>query len=96
MDAKMTPVDVAAAAFGGLSKVAPAVGQHRTRGWHWKKGKGVSRPAGDFPSLKVVRDVRAAAAARGIDLPVAWLVYGAPEAEVSALLAAAQTQVAAE
>lgn len=95
MSANMTPLQVAAAVFGGMSFVAPAVGLDRTRASHWNRSQ-KTRPAGDFPSLKIVRDIRRAALDQmGLDIPLDWLIYGAPEADVRALIANT-SKVAAE
>ena len=81
----LTPLAVAERIFGGLCGVATILEVSDKAPYHWRYQRG-NRDAGDFPSLTHVRRLHEEARDRGLQVPLKWLVYGAAEAEVDALI----------
>jgi hypothetical protein len=98
MGKHLTPVQVAERLFGGIEAASLKAGLHRkslypcryASGWH---------DAGDLRSMRAARLLLAHSAARDLGLTAEHLIWGAPEAEIDAILAHrafGQPQVAAQ
>lgn len=93
MSKNLTPLTVAERVFGSIGAVAVAAGQSSKAAYHWR-WQNTNHDAGDFRSIRHVRLLHTAAHAKGIDLPLDWLVYGAREDQVAALMRAVPPAVA--
>ncbi|MEO1606755.1 MAG: hypothetical protein AAFU34_15665 [Pseudomonadota bacterium] len=74
-----------------MDEVAAICRQNDKAAYHWM-GASKHRHAGDPPHLWQVRKLHEECTKRGLQVPLEWLVYGAAEAEVDALI----TPIAAE
>jgi len=86
MTEHLTPVDVLERMIGGPEAIAAAIGADRTLPYAWRRSS-KARDAGDIPSARNMRRLLAYAGARGIPLRADHLIWGAPRAEIEALLA---------
>lgn len=85
MSKHLPPLTVALRIFGDIERVARAAGLSAKAAYPWRWAN-TNHDAGDLRSLRHVRALHTAAHARGYDLPLDWLVYGAREDQVAALL----------
>ncbi len=85
MTQHLAPLSIAETLFGGPEGVSRIVGVTDKAVYHWRH-KNTAREAGDMPSARVMRSLLAHAAAKGIPLKPEHLIWGAPAAEVEALL----------
>lgn len=81
----LTPVAVAEMLLGSIETVARASGRHEKAGYRWRY-ENSARVAGDLPSVDAIRHLLAHTAARSIPLKPEHLIWGAPAAEIEALL----------
>ncbi|PZQ99913.1 MAG: hypothetical protein DI533_04585 [Cereibacter sphaeroides] len=95
MQKHLTPVEVCERLIGAPEKIAVICGLHEKSVYPWRRPS-TGRDAGEIPSSRHMRLLLAYAAARNIPLTAEHLIWGAPAAEIEALLAAMQGQVAAE
>ena len=96
MSDHLAPLTVAAKLLGGIERVALAAGRDPKAAYHWRHPNS-SRAPGDLPSPTVMRAVLAYAKARDIPLTADHMLYGAPAAEIEALLSERRAaRVAAE
>jgi hypothetical protein len=95
MKQNLTPLEVCERLIGPLEKLSVICCYASKAAYNWRHPSS-ARDAGDFPSPKLIRLVLAHAAARGIPLTAEHMIWGAPAAEIDALLEARSHQVAAE
>ena len=88
-----TPLEVLERLIGPPQVIGPIVGLHEKSPFVWRRGSKFREP-GDIPGPKVQRKLLAYARNHGIPLTAAHLIFGAPVAEIDALVA--QSKVAAE
>jgi hypothetical protein len=81
--------------MGRPEEFGPAIGLNRKTPYTWRKASDI-RDAGDLPSMRTARQLLALAATRHLPLTAEHLIFGAPEAEIAALLARAAPLEAAE
>lgn len=86
MSNNLTPVEVCEMLIGPLSDLERIVGYRPKAGYGWRR-PGKWRDAGDIPSSRLQRRLLAFAAAARIPLTAEHLIWGAPEAEIRALVA---------
>lgn len=103
MSDQLTPFQVCERMLGSASEIALICGFDRTAAYAWRNSprpsrsfSAKSRDPGDLPSSRIQRRLLAHAAARGIPLTADHLIWGAPAAEIDALLAASLPAEAAE
>lgn len=90
----LTPLQVAEALIGPPTAVSRAAGLTHKAAYNWRFGSAV-REAGDIPTVMHMRSILAYAAAHAIPLKPEHLIWGAPAAEVEALLGQMQHKAAA-
>jgi len=96
MSTHLTPLDVCEALIGGPEVLAPICGRNAKSPYLWRRSAN-GRAAGDIPSTIHMRALLAHSAARGLGLTADHLIWGAPAAEIDAILARrASPAVAAE
>lgn len=93
MSKHLTPLAVLERLIGPPEVIAKAAGLHVKSAFPWRRPSSM-REAGDLPSFRIARRLLAYAAARQIPLTAEHLIWGAPEAEIAALVS--QPGVAAE
>lgn len=71
--------------IGRPEVVGPAIGIHPKAAYVWAKPS-KSRDGGDIPGARNMRRLLAYAAKRGLPLRAEHLIWGAPRAEVEALM----------
>lgn len=81
----LTPVQVAERLIGPPPVLSRAAGVAEKASYGWRRAS-ASRDAGDIPEGRQMRRLLAHAAARGIPLKPEHLIWGAPAAEIEALL----------
>lgn len=87
MSSHLTPVYVAEALCGGPQGIGRIIGAHEKTPFAWRNGSS-SRDAGDIPSVRIMRRLLAYSQARQLGLTAEHLIWGAPAAEIEAILAA--------
>lgn len=85
MSKHLSPVTVAEVMLGGIENVARIAGRDDKAAYHWRHANSI-RAAGDIPSAEIIRRLLNHAGAHGIPLRAEHLIWGAPAAEVDALL----------
>lgn len=85
MSNNLTPFQVVERLIGPPEAVGPIAGMNEKTSYGWRKSS-ANRDAGDIPSARTMRSLLAHAAAKGIPLKAEHLIWGAPAAEVEALL----------
>lgn len=80
------PLTVAERLLGGIEAVSRIAGRSEKVGYQWRHANGKRAP-GDLPGPGVMRSLLAHATANGIPLKPEHLIWGAPAAEIEALLA---------
>jgi hypothetical protein len=93
MSKHLTPTEVLERLLGGALALADLAGLNEKTPLNWRRPSKIRDP-GDLPSVRHVRQIRAALAGRGFDVPLDWLIYGATEAEVAALKSAQAARAA--
>lgn len=83
MRAHLTPIEVCEALIGPIETVAVAAGLNRKAAYRWR-APSQYRDAGDIP-LRAARRLLTHAAAHGIPLTEAHLIWGAPRHEIERL-----------
>jgi hypothetical protein len=92
----LTPLEVCLRLIGPRAELAVITGVVDKAPYAWVRGSRFRQP-GDLPYPAHMRALLAHSAARNLGLTADHLIWGAPEAEVQAILAArAPHQVAAE
>lgn len=85
MCSNLTPSQVVEALLGRPEVVGPMIGMSDKAGYRWRRSS-ATRDIGDLPNPRIMRSLLAHAAAKGIPLKPEHLIWGAPAAEVEALL----------
>ena len=85
MSKHLTPLEVCERLIGKPETVAEASGLHKKSAFPWRHAS-KWREAGDLPSAKVQRALLAHSAARNLGLTADHLIWGAPAAEIDAIL----------
>lgn len=86
MTDNLTPMQVCERLIGKPEQIAVAVGYDQKSAFPWRRAA-KNRAAGHFPSSMIMQRLLAHAAARHIPLTADHLIWGASEAEITALLA---------
>ena len=81
----LTPLEVAERLIGPPQVIDLAAGLRGKASYGWRRGS-ASRDPGDIPESRQMRNMLAYAAARQIPLKPEHLIWGAPAAEIEALL----------
>lgn len=81
----LSPLTVAELLLGGVETVARIGGRDEKAAYHWRNANSM-RDAGDIPSTRIMRSLLAHAGAHDIPLKPEYLIWGAPAAEIEALL----------
>lgn len=85
MSEHLPPIAIAERLLGGIESVGQIAGKDRKAAYHWRHPSS-ARDAGDMPSARVMRSLLVYAQARGIPLTADHLIWGAPAAEIDAIL----------
>lgn len=93
MSEHLEPVAVAEKLLGSIEDVARASGRDPKAAYHWRHAN-TARDAGDIPSARNMRSLLTFAAANDIPLKPEHLIWGAPAAEIEALLEQMRTRPA--
>lgn len=89
MTEHLTPAEVVERIIGRPEVVAAAIGIAAKSPYAWRRGS-ARRAAGDITSPPFMRSLLAHAAARGLPLRAEHLIWGAPRAEIEALMQSRQ------
>ncbi|VDS07926.1 hypothetical protein PARHAE_01106 [Paracoccus haematequi] len=81
----LPPLEVAEKLLGGLAAVSRIAGRSEKVGYQWRH-KNYTRQPGDLPSADVMRKLLAYSDRHGRGLKPEHLIWGAPAAEIEALL----------
>ena len=84
-DQHLPPLDVAERLLGGLAAVARIAGRSEKVGYQWRH-KNFTRQPGDLPSADVMRKLLTWSDQHQRGLKPEHLIWGAPAAEIEALL----------
>jgi hypothetical protein len=85
MSEHLTPSEVVEHIIGRPEAIGAAIGIDQKAPYGWRRSS-ASRDAGDIPSSRHMRRLLAHAAARGLPLRAEHLIWGAPRAEIEALM----------
>lgn len=94
MTCQLTPYEVCLRICGSPERLAPIFGVGSTAPYRFANAS-KWRDAGDLLA-RYQRRFLVWAVDQGLDVPAAWMIFGADEAEVAALLGEPVAQVAAE
>lgn len=89
MSSHLTPFEVTERLIGAPERIARICGLHAKSTFLWRRASKTREP-GDLPSARAMRKLLAFSEARGLGLTPRHLIFGAPEAEIAAILAARQ------
>lgn len=81
----MTPFEIVERLIGRPEVVSSVIGLSGKTAYGWRRPS-AARDAGDIPSARTMRSLLAHAAAHRIPLKPEHLIWGAPAAEIEALL----------
>lgn len=84
----LTPTDVCERLIGLPPKIAAVVGISEKSPYNWRRLSGRFRAKGDLPYPAHMRALLIHSAAHQLGLTAEHLIWGAPEAEIAAILAA--------
>lgn len=87
MSSHLTPAQVCERLLGPPEVLGPIGGNGSKSAYVWRQASKF-RDAGDLPSARIMRALLTHASARGIPLRPDHLIWGAPAAEIEALLSA--------
>ncbi len=85
MSKHLEPLAVAEILLGGIETVARASGRDEKAAYHWRHAN-TARDAGDIPSARNMRGMLTYSDTHGLGLKPEHLIWGAPAAEIEALL----------
>lgn len=94
MSNHLTPTEVCLRLIGPPSLIGEITGVDGKSPYQWHNGRGF-RAAGDIPYTSHMRALLAYSAARNLGLTADHLIWGAPEADITAILDARAARVAA-
>ena len=81
----LPPLEVAEKLLGGLTAVSRIAGRSEKVGYQWRH-RNFTRQPGDLPSADVMRKLLSYSERHAIPLKPEHLIWGAPAAEIEALL----------